>query len=80
LPPGRSAWWPLAPLPSRPDFFGGIGENGQRIGSDAAGSNISRAPDPLEQMALVMLRDEYVALFWQCPVKWCRNWRPPASS
>jgi hypothetical protein len=45
------------------DLCGGIGENGQWIGGDAAGSDISRAPDHLEQMALVMLRDEYVALF-----------------
>jgi len=45
------------------DLCGGIGENGQWIGGDAAGSDISRAPNYLEQMALVLLRDEYIALF-----------------
>ncbi|NBD28824.1 MAG: ABC transporter substrate-binding protein [Alphaproteobacteria bacterium] len=45
------------------NLCGGVGANGQWLGGDEASSDISRASDYLEQMALVLLRNEYVALF-----------------
>lgn len=41
----------------------GAGEFGQWLGGDEAGSDISTAPSYIEQMALVLLRNEYVGLF-----------------
>ena len=45
------------------DLCGGVGVNGQWIGGDEASSDIATAPDYLEQMALVLMNNEYVALF-----------------
>lgn len=45
------------------DFCAGAGANGQWIGGTEAGSDISTAASHLEQMALVLLGNEYVALF-----------------
>lgn len=45
------------------NLCGGAGANGQWIGGDEASSDITSAPDYMEQMALVLLRNEYVALF-----------------
>ncbi len=45
------------------NLCGGVGANGQWLGGDEASSDISRSADYLEQMALVLLRNEYVALF-----------------
>jgi len=45
------------------DMCGGIGENGQWLGGDEASSDISTSPSYIEQMALVLLQNEYVGLF-----------------
>lgn len=45
------------------NLCGGIGGTGQWLGGDEASSDISTAPTYLEQMALVLLRNEYVGLF-----------------
>lgn len=45
------------------NLCGGAGANGQWIGGDEASSDISTAPDYMEQMALVLMRNEYVSLF-----------------
>jgi len=45
------------------NLCGGIGENGQWLGGDEASSDISTTDTYIEQMALVLLRNEYVGLF-----------------
>jgi len=45
------------------NLCGGIGENGQWLGGDEASSDISSSPTYIEQMALVLMRNEYVGLF-----------------
>ncbi len=42
---------------------GGAGDNGQWIGGTEAASDVSSSGSYMEQMALVLLRNEYVALF-----------------
>ena len=45
------------------NLCGGLGENGQWLGGDEASSDISTAPAYIEQMALVLMQNEYVGLF-----------------
>jgi hypothetical protein len=45
------------------DFCGGASANGQWIGGTEAASDAATATAPLEQMALVLQQNEYVALF-----------------
>ena len=45
------------------NLCGGVGENGQWLGGDEASSDISSSPTYIEQMALVLMRNEYVGLF-----------------
>ena len=45
------------------DLCGGIGANGQWLGGDEASSDISTSDSFIEQMALVLMRNEYVGLF-----------------
>ncbi|WP_377509254.1 hypothetical protein [Octadecabacter sp. R77987] len=51
------------PATAQDNLCGGVGDNGQWIGGDAATSDIATSPDYMEQMALVLLRNEYVSLF-----------------
>lgn len=51
------------PAAAQENLCGGTGDNGQWIGGDAMTSDIATAPDYMEQMALVLLRNEYVSLF-----------------
>jgi len=56
----------LAALPALAQdasLCGGIGENAQWLGGDEASSDISASPSYVEQMALVLMRNEYVGLF-----------------
>ncbi len=56
----------LAALPAaaqNENLCGGAGSNGQWLGGDEAASDLSTAPSYVEQMALVLLRNEYVGLF-----------------
>lgn len=52
-----------APAVAQSGLCGGVGENGQWIGGSEQASDISTASSYLEQMALVLLGNEYVALF-----------------
>lgn len=45
------------------NLCGGAGANGQWLGGDQASSDISTSPEYVEQMALVLMRNEYVGLF-----------------
>lgn len=45
------------------DFCGGASANGQWIGGAEGASDVSTAAAPMEQMALVLMQNEYVALF-----------------
>ena len=45
------------------NLCGGAGATGQWIGGTDVASDISTAPDYMEQMALVLPRNEYVSLF-----------------
>lgn len=45
------------------DLCGGVGANAQWLGGDEASSDLSLVPSHVEQMALVLLRNEYVGLF-----------------
>ncbi|NDV02742.1 pre-peptidase C-terminal domain-containing protein [Pseudoroseicyclus tamaricis] len=45
------------------DLCGGAGANGQWIGGSEADSDIATADDYLQQMALVLMQNEYVSLF-----------------
>lgn len=45
------------------NLCGGAGATGQWLGGDEATSDISTSPSYVEQMALVLLRNEYVGLF-----------------
>ena len=51
------------PAAAQTGLCGGAGDNGQWIGGDEATSDVSTAANYMEQMALVLLRNEYVALF-----------------
>ena len=53
----------LAGAASAQDFCGGASANGQWVGGDEASSDVTSASAPLEQMALVLQQNEYVALF-----------------
>lgn len=56
----------LAALPAAAqdaNLCGGIGANGQWLGGDQASSDISTSDGFIEQMALVLMRNEYVGLF-----------------
>jgi hypothetical protein len=55
----------LAALPAaaQTGLCGGPGDNGQWIGGAEATSDVSTAGAAMEQMALVLMRNEYVALF-----------------
>lgn len=56
----------LAALPAMAqdaNLCGGVGANGQWLGGDEASSDISTSPEHIEQMALVLLRNEFVGLF-----------------
>lgn len=56
----------LAALPATAqdaNLCGGIGTTAQWLGADEASSDISTADSYIEQMALVLLRNEYVGLF-----------------
>ena len=45
------------------DFCGGASANGQWVGGDEAASDVATAASHMEQMALVLMQNEYVALF-----------------
>ena len=51
------------PAAAQTGLCGGAGDNGQWIGGSEAASDVSNASEYMEQMALVLLRNEYVALF-----------------
>ena len=51
------------PAAAQQNYCGGTAGNGQWIGGDAMTSDVSASPDYMEQMALVLLRNEYVSLF-----------------
>lgn len=51
------------PAAAQTGLCGGAGDNGQWIGGSETTSDISTSADYMEQMALVLLRNEYVALF-----------------
>lgn len=56
----------LAALPAAAqdaNLCGGAGLNGQWLGGDEASSDVSTTDSYIEQMALVLLRNEYVGLF-----------------
>jgi len=56
----------LAALPASAqdaNLCGGVGSGGQWLGGDEASSDISTSADYIEQMALVLLQNEYVGLF-----------------
>ncbi|MBU2992094.1 DVUA0089 family protein [Octadecabacter sp. 1_MG-2023] len=56
----------LAALPAAAqdaNLCGGAGSSGQWLGGDEASSDISISPSFVEQMALVLMRNEYVGLF-----------------
>lgn len=56
----------LAALPAAAqdaNLCGGVGDGAQWLGGDEASSDISTSPNYIEQMALVLLRNEYVGLF-----------------
>ncbi|MBM1220461.1 PPC domain-containing protein [Ponticoccus sp. SC2-23] len=52
-----------APAAAQSGLCGGVGDNGQWIGGSEQSSDISTAGSYMEQMALVLLGNEYVALF-----------------
>lgn len=51
------------PAAAQTGLCGGAGDNGQWIGGSEAASDVSTSGTYMEQMALVLLRNEYVALF-----------------
>lgn len=51
------------PALAQDGLCGGIGDAGQWLGGDEAASDIAIAPGYLEQMALVLMNNEYVGLF-----------------
>jgi hypothetical protein len=56
----------LAALPALAqdaNLCGGVGVNGQWLGGDEASSDIATSPAHIEQMALVLMRNEFVGLF-----------------
>lgn len=61
-----SGLFALATLPAMAqdaNLCGGVGENGQWLGGDEAASDISTSDTYIEQMALVLMQNEYVGLF-----------------
>lgn len=52
-----------APAFAQAGLCGGVGDAGQWLGGDEAASDIAMAPGYLEQMALVLMSNEYVGLF-----------------
>lgn len=46
------------------NLCGGVGSGGQWLGGDEASSDISTSAGYIEQIALVLLQNEYVGLFW----------------
>lgn len=60
---GTAALALLAGAASAQDFCGGASANGQWLGGEEAASDVTAASAPLEQMALVLQENEYVALF-----------------
>jgi len=63
LASGLFALTALPALAQDADLCGGVGASGQWLGADTATSDLSTAPTYLEQMALVLMRNEYVGLF-----------------
>ncbi|AGI69944.1 hypothetical protein OAN307_c45940 [Octadecabacter antarcticus 307] len=53
----------LPALAQDANLCGGVGANGQWLGGDEASSDISTSPAHIEQMALVLMRNEFVGLF-----------------
>jgi hypothetical protein len=56
----------LAALPALAqdaNLCGGVSANGQWLGGDEASSDITTSPAHIEQMALVLMRNEFVGLF-----------------
>ena len=56
----------LAALPAAAqdaEVCAGVGANGQWLGGDEASSDISTSDSYIEQMALVLMQNEYVGLF-----------------
>jgi len=51
------------PALAQAGLCGGVGDAGQWLGGDEAGSDISTSAGYLEQMALVLMNNEYVGLF-----------------
>jgi hypothetical protein len=61
---GSAALALAAALPAAAqDFCGGLSANGQWIGGDEAASDVAAATGHLEQLALVLQGNEYIALF-----------------
>ncbi len=60
---GAFAFSALPAMAQDANLCGGTGANGQWLGGDEASSDISIAPSYVEQMALVLLQNEYVGLF-----------------
>ena len=61
---GTTALAALAmPAAAQSGLCGGAGDNGQWIGGSEQSSDISTAGNYMEQMALVLMSNEYVALF-----------------
>lgn len=51
------------PAAAQEGLCGGVGASGQWIGGSEGASDVSTATSAMEQMALVLMRNEYVALF-----------------
>lgn len=51
------------PVAAQSNICGGVGDAGQWIGGTEAGSDVSTATSHMEQMAIVLMGNEYVALF-----------------
>ncbi len=60
---GLFAFSALPALAQDAGLCGGIGANAQWLGGDEASSDISTSPEYIEQMALVLMRNEFVGLF-----------------
>lgn len=53
----------LPALAEDANLCGGVGANGQWLGSDEASSDITTSPAYIERMALVLMQNEFVGLF-----------------
>ena len=51
------------PAAAQTGLCGGVGDTGTWIGGTEAASDVATASAAMEQMALVLMRNEYVALF-----------------